>query len=162
MSVEKRTRRRFPVIAIVGMGLLLGFVGLIASNRKNVKAGLNTSVRFDDFDFQVKNVQITPVVSNGRLSYTVTLQVDNRAKRVPFTFDERRVVVRDSAGRSFRTIPPVSTPSVLPAGSNATFDLRFDLPADISTPRMRVLATRAAIEPPLNKPAFRSRGFKAE
>ena len=141
MSVEKRNRRRLPMIAIVVMGLLLGFVVLIAANRRNVKAGLNTPIRFDDFDFQVKNVQITPGISKGLVSYTITLQVDNRAKRVPFTFDERRVVVRDNAERSFRTVPPAAAPSVLPAGTNASFDLRFDLPVDIGAPRMRVLAS---------------------
>ena len=51
MSVEKRIRRRPPVIAILVIGLLLGFVVLIAANRKSVKAGLNTPIRFDDFDF---------------------------------------------------------------------------------------------------------------
>ena len=141
MSVEKRTRRRLPVIALMCVSMLLGFLILIALNRKNVKAGLNTPIRFDDFDFQVNNVKITAADSNGRVNYTVTLHIDNRAKRVPFTFDERRVVVRDSLGRSFLTVPPAAAPSILPAGSNATFDLRFDLPADISTPRMRVLAS---------------------
>ena len=141
MNVEKRTRRRLPVIALMCVSMLLGFVILIAANRKNVKAGLNTPIRFDDFDFQVNNVKITAADSNGRVNYTVTLQIDNRAKRVPFTFDERRVVVRDNLGRLFATVSPAMAPSILPAGSNATFDLRFDLPADISIPRMRVLAS---------------------
>ena len=53
MNEVERPRRRFSLLAIVGIAVFSGVVILVATNRTNVKAGLNTPIRYDDFVFQV-------------------------------------------------------------------------------------------------------------
>ena len=118
-----------------------GLAILVATNRTNVKAGLNTPIRYDDFVFQVENVRVGPATDSCHLVYHVTFRVDNRAKRVPYTFDERRLVLMDRAGRTYATSAPAVTPAVLPAGTGSDFELRYEVPHHVRGLRLKLKAS---------------------
>ena len=128
MNEGESRRRRSSLLVIIGIVFFSGLVILVAINRRNVKAGLNTPIRYDDFVFQVENVRVVPGTDSDHVSYHVKFRVDNRAKRVPYTFDERRLVLLDRAGRTYATSAPAVTPADLPAGTSSDFELRYEVP----------------------------------
>ena len=141
MNEVERPRRRSSLLAIIGVVLLSGLVILVATNRTNVKAALNTPIRYDDFVFQVENVRVGPGTDSGHVVYHVTLRVDNRAKRVPYTFDERRLDLMDRLGRPYATSAPAVTPAVLPAGTGSNFELRYEVPENAQGLRLKLKAS---------------------
>lgn len=91
------------------------------------------SLRFDDFVFAVRNEAETSDDDLGR-TCVVTLEVDNRAKRVPYTFDPARTCMVDERGVRHRArwASPsggkgltASPRMVLPAGTEIQMALAF-------------------------------------
>ena len=148
----RRRPGKGKVWLIAGFCVLVLMI-LVAFNRRNVTAGLNVPIRFDDFAFTVVAARkdVGEGLPEGRAHYVVTLRVANRAKRVDFRFREEDVVLIDAAGREYRVSPAAQraheaangqidpTAKPLAAGTVVLKDLIFDVPRDVEQPRMRVM-----------------------
>lgn len=110
---------------------------------------LGAPVRQDDFVYTATAVGRTPAIANQAahakadgMFYIVTIHVDNNAKRVSFRWDEKIPHIVDGQGHRFEfsragqaaldadTHPRFS----IPAGSSASYQAVFDVPADIASP----------------------------
>jgi hypothetical protein len=152
--------RRFALPAIVVVGLAVLITALLAIGRvRVVKVG--QTVRFDDFYYTIREVKrSTPVAlsgtssSPGQVEYTVTLTIDNRAKRVPYRFEHNWLILWDvhAPTRFYRvasdrcrahsgaTGSKYVDPLILNAGESATQDYVFVVPADVVTPRVKLMS----------------------
>jgi hypothetical protein len=138
---------------IVGLCVLVLMI-LVAFNRRNVNAGLNVPIRFDDFAFTVvaASKNVGEGIPPGRAHYVVSLQIANRAKRVDFRFKTEEAVLIDAAGREYHvsaeaqraletaTGQPDPTAKPLPAGTTVVKDLVFDVPREVEQPHMKVMS----------------------
>ncbi len=155
---ERKPRVPGPggIVLIVLALIVLGLMAL----RQNRTAGLGQTIRFDDFDFTVE--QASPLSGTAGPSeaqrpagdfadYVVRMRVDNRARRVPFTFSGQSFAFADLTGKhprmrpsaelspSGERLPPASR--TLQAGESATVDYVFSLPPDHEDLRLRVLSS---------------------
>ena len=143
MTDEIRTKRRVPMpVLVIVFSLLAGFLILVGSNRRNVKAGLNTPIQYDDFVFRVESVKVLDGKNTAQATYEVTLRVDNKAKRVAFNFDDARTVIVDGAGTKYGPTAPAPI-ATIPAGSHDVHVIQYDVPREIKDPRLKVLASDA-------------------
>jgi hypothetical protein len=167
---------------LVGIATLFG-VGLIALITYRVwlkpeeVVVPNRPIQFDDFAFTVRGVRTAEAIGEGerrlpaRGRFTiVTLEVDNRAKRVSYQFKNSAALLVDDEGRTYPTSiagqnalnaergapDPCSAP--LPAGTSATTELAFDVPADVRPTRMR-LASGGPVGDALEALVFGKRAF---
>jgi hypothetical protein len=149
--------RKVGVTSIVLLGVLTLSMVLFAIRRDRIQKQGQT-IQFDDFFFTLKDVTCSqPNLLEGRsasprlVRYIVTLTVDNRARRVPFRFNDQSLAIVDQReGRRFYVDPAaqkaheeatgarVLDPLVLKAGESATKDYVFSVPADVVAPRMRI------------------------
>jgi len=141
MTESPKKSRRVPLpVLVIGVVFLSGFLILVGSTRKNIKAGLNTPIRYDDFVFQVESVKVSDSNRKKMLTYEVSLRVDNMAKRVGFNFDARGTAILDQAGHHYPPVAPGPI-STIPAGRHDEYLLRFEVPSEVTEPRMKVLAS---------------------
>jgi hypothetical protein len=138
------------------LGLVAVAMVLLAVRRDRVlKTG--ETLQFDDFFFTIRDVKrSSPLASKASgvppmVEYVVTMTVDNRAMRVPFTFSSTAVaIVEQTEGRHYVVNPVAQAahehakgtafadPLVLKAGESATRDYVFRIPAEVVAPRMRI------------------------
>jgi hypothetical protein len=137
--------------------LLFVILSVILGTRRNVTAGLNVPIRYDDFVFTVTSAEKAipfrddPKAARALVEYRVALQVTNRAKRVNFQFRDGWAVLFDQSGRSYPAsadVPPPrdgEAPSgptavpLLPPGASLTRQLVFRVPAYTEWPRLRIM-----------------------
>lgn len=146
--------RKAGIIFLTGCLILLGGIALL--NRKSEFVALNQTVQYDDFAFAVEEYHVAKTVGRGETAlpaqgrfYVVRLRVENRARRVPFTFrSETARLVDDSGqdhGSSVVALGALESEGVtldrclpdLPAGSTCTEILVFDLPVETQKPTLR-------------------------
>jgi hypothetical protein len=155
MSEQPRRKIRVRTWIVVG---LLAVLALVVAARRDRVYQPGRTIRYDDFFFTVRSVNRSPVAGAAArdrsapvVEYVVMLTLENRARRVPFSFPEgavalfdprdgRRYIVDPQAQRAYeettgRTSPE---PIVLQAGETATRAYVFRLPADVARPRLRV------------------------
>jgi hypothetical protein len=131
-------------------------LGLLAT-RKNRTLGLQQTLQFDDFFFTVVQAAEVPSSETAKKSdgvtepvdYLVSLRVDNRAKRVPFSFDgqslafvkitDGSLVARPRAERLPGGNEGRPVVHVLRAGESATYDYVFSLSRDHKSLCLRVM-----------------------
>jgi hypothetical protein len=153
MSLPVPRALRTPAIVIVGLAVILT-VSLAAGRARIV--GVGQTVQIDDFFFTVRDVQrkAPPVMGAGttseRVEYVVTVTIDNRARRVPFRFNNQALVLIDTdGGKAYRVDTarqraheeahggPQPDPLVLKPGESATRDYVFAVPVDVIAPRLK-------------------------
>jgi hypothetical protein len=156
---ERKPRRIGPggLVLIVLALILLALLG----TRQNRTLGLRQSVQFDDFVFTVEDAARLPADSAGSKGgesssadpgdYLVRMRVDNRAKRVPFTFSGQSFAFVDLTGKNPMTRPSAErspsgelvplTPRTLKAGESATVEYVYSLPPEHGNLRLRVLSS---------------------
>jgi hypothetical protein len=159
--VRRATRRNGRARVVALQVLALAFVAvliLLTLNRRNVNAGLNTPVRFDDFVFTVLSsrkaapdewIGLGP--SPGNVKYVVTMRIDNRAKRVPFRFKDAAPLLIDGRGKEYPTDVASmrareatsgrgnTTAGSIPAGTSVVKDLVFEVPATVERPTLTLM-----------------------
>jgi hypothetical protein len=144
------------IVLIVLTVIVLGLMAL----RQNRTAGLGQTIRFDDFDFTVEDASVlsesqAPTAARGPATditdYRLRMRVDNRAKRVPFTFSGRSFAFVDLTGKhpmmrplaelspSGERVPLASR--TLQAGESATVDYIYSLPSDRENLRLKILSS---------------------
>jgi hypothetical protein len=138
MSAEAKTDVGRSRVGIWALRLALVVVGVVvltvAFNRKTVVVGLNTPIRYDDFAF----LALDGKRGDPPTTYLVKLRVQNRARRVDFRFTPGMAVLVDGSGHAY--LPAAGFDEVvLKAGSSADVDLRYDVPADLRSPTLRIL-----------------------
>jgi len=147
------------VPAVVLVGLAVGVAALLPLGRVRV-VQIGQPVRFDDFYYTVREVKRStlaepPRASNSKaqVEYTVTLTIDNRAKRVPYRFLENWLVLWDihrpdrvyhvASDRLRERRDAIASkhldPLILKAGESATQDYVFLVPADVFAPRIKLV-----------------------
>ncbi len=90
-------------------------------------------IQHDDFFFTVQHVTAVPGPAGTR--YTVSILVENQAKRVPYTWRDGITVIRDADGKTYA---PVSSGTfTLDAGESRTARVAFLLPANVRGPALR-------------------------
>jgi hypothetical protein len=155
--MSDRPRRKFRWLSIVVIGLLTLIMGIVATRRDRVlKPG--QTIQFDDFFFTLRGVNRSPIsgpggdgTSAGAVEYVIKLTIDNRARRVPFTFtdgsvalfdpnDGKRYLIDPSAQHAYEAATGQKRldPLILQAGESATRDYVFRLPAGVTDPRLRI------------------------
>lgn len=85
------------IVVMLGAGFVI--VANPTAPRAAEKKEYGESVQIDDFAFAVRDAERTQ--DDGRASYVVSLQVINRAKRVPFQFRPDMAVLLDEAGNEY-------------------------------------------------------------
>jgi hypothetical protein len=156
--IDRKPRMPGPggIVLIVLAVIVLGLMAL----RQNRTAGLGQTIRFDDFDFTV--LDGSPLSKDAGppggerpaadlADYLVRMRVDNRAKRVPFTFSGQSFAFVDLTGKYPMMRPSTElSPSgerlplasrTLQAGESATVDYVFSLPPDHEDLRLKVLSS---------------------
>jgi hypothetical protein len=136
-----------------GLSVIGVLVALIAMNRRNVSAGMNMPIQYDDFAFSVldsRQVPDAPGVGPGLIELVVTLKINNRARRVSFSFQDDWAVLCDKDGveyhvsqrlqRAFEAEHGRGNPTArpLPAGTAVTKELVFEVPAALRSPRLKI------------------------
>ena len=116
------------------------------------------TLQFDDFFFTLERAERSAPLETEPSSsvepmvrYFVALKVDNRAKRVPFVFrDKSLVIINPKDGRRFHVDPveqqahdeaqgsKLPDARFLKAGESATRQYFFRVPASVVTPRLRL------------------------
>jgi hypothetical protein len=155
MSPSLSRKLRVAVIVALCLAVVL-MVGLAVSHGRVV--GVGQTVQFDDFFFTVQDAHRLSSPGPGghaeppaRVSYVVKLTIDNRAKRVPFRFFDRSLVLVDSAdaGRVYHVDPESqrahtestggqhANPLILKAGESATQDYVFSIAVNAVAPRLK-------------------------
>ncbi len=112
------------------------------------RVGWGQTVQYDDFAYEVVGVNVREL---GSKPFTVvTFKVHNRAKRVSYRFRHDIVVIKDAGGELYAVSPPGQRAldatdgggdpcgGDLRPGASCTTRLAFDLPADISEPRLQI------------------------
>jgi hypothetical protein len=140
---------KLGVGAMMVLVVALVFLALLAT-RRNRTLGLNETLQFDDFFFTVESV--TPLAADAGpqdINQIVRLRIENRAKRVPFTFNGDSLIILDLSGKLPSARPraerlptgalsaPVS--HVLQAGETVSVDYVFALPPDHANLRLRIM-----------------------
>jgi hypothetical protein len=146
---------KWAKIAAFGLLLAAAMNGVVTRYRTTTSVGLNTPIHLDDFYFTVvsagedtsfSSAGLRPTTGNDL--YFVTLRIDNRARRVPFTFSERSAALLDGQGHTYHVEPAVQrkleairglgdpTASPIPAGTSVTKELVFQVP--VKTQRRRL------------------------
>jgi hypothetical protein len=157
--MNERTPRMLGPRGIILIVLAVIVLGLLAT-RQNRMVGLGQTIHFDDFDFTAMDAALLPEDAEAarggnpaedRANYRVRMRVDNRAKRVPFTFSGQSFAFVDLAGKHpmMRPLSERSStagraplaPYTLKAGESATIDYLFSLPADHEDLRLKVLSS---------------------
>lgn len=144
--LETSNKRHVAWIAVVSVALLgFGWV-FVAWFRPPLVVGHNQPIQYDDFGFEVAGVHT--IMLEGKRYTLVRLEVHNWAKRVDFQFKRSSVAVKDAAGRRFDVSPegqrafdaarrgPDPCAHALAAGTSCATELVFDLPQEISDPRL--------------------------
>ena len=144
-------RLRIAGVAAIGIlviaALILGASYALSTPRHFVAIG--TPIQQDDFIYVVTGVGRAPQISNSAATakaagifYIVTIRVDNDAKRVAFTWDERIPRIVDAGGERFdrsqtgqAALDAGSKPLfIIQPGQSASFQAVFDVPANIQRP----------------------------
>jgi hypothetical protein len=155
--MNERNPQRVGVGGIIFIVLALVVLALLAT-RKSRTLGLHQAIQFDDFFFTVEAASRFsgdhPLRKDGEsapelIEHLVRINVENRAKRVPFRFDGRTFAFVDLSGSHPRIGPsrerlpsgeltaPLS--HVLKAGESVSVDYIFALPPDLEDLRLRVM-----------------------
>lgn len=143
-----RTRRRIVVLAVVAAFTAAAAAVRNTTGQQKV-VPIGQAIRYDDFDFTVTSVRTSRAIGKQNAAgvyYVVSLNVGNRALRVPYQFDPQMVALIDSAGREYYHnatataallgAAPDPCASSLPPGASCTTDLVFDVPAGTRAPRL--------------------------
>ncbi|MBV9148505.1 MAG: hypothetical protein JO024_01465 [Candidatus Eremiobacteraeota bacterium] len=118
------------------VGFALCVVLLCASAYASAGVGTvrpGTTIVHDDFTYTVERVAAHAEKSSEM--YEVTLRVENRAKRVPYLWQDAIAYVVDEHGHKYH---PISRGTLkLAAGSKAWVHPRFRLPQQVRKPTLR-------------------------
>ncbi len=152
---EQRARRLGPgMIALIVLGLI---VMVVLTTRQSRTLGTRQTLQFDDFFFTVLEAHRLPAdptktneakSSSGHVDYLVKLEIENRAKRVPFKFSGQSLAFADLTAKSSLSWPTAEHTSSgdlhppqqhsLRAGESMTIDYIFSLPPDLENLRLRI------------------------
>lgn len=155
--MNDRPRRKLGLRSLILVGLL-AMISVVLSVRRDHVFRPGETLQYDDFFFTLRAVNrspATPPGGNGKAAptteYVVKLAIENRARRVPFRFDDDGVALVDPGdGKRYRIDPEAQraydaatgrerpVPLVLKAGESATRDYVFRLPAGVADPRLRI------------------------
>lgn len=152
------------ILGILALGavvvIMLAAGAIIVLNPADVRSAqkfdYGQAIQYDDFAFAVQSseraAQIGELRSLAGVFYVVPFKVMNRAKRVDFTFRPRDVLLVDAAGVEY---PPSEAGRrawfaahnttdacalALPAGTECTTVLVYDVPAGTQAPVIRLAA----------------------
>jgi hypothetical protein len=147
---------KLAVGAAVFLLVTLILFGLLA-RRGSRTLGLNETLQFDDFFFTVESVTPLPAGAGPRqkpapqptFNQVVRVRIENRAKRVPFSFGREALAFVDTSGKLPAELPraerspkgDLSAPltHVLKPGEAIHVDYVFALPPDRSDLRLRIM-----------------------
>lgn len=134
------------------IAVMLGAGFVIVANptapRGAEKKGYGESVQIDDFAFAVRDAERSQ--HDDHASYVVSLQVMNRAKRVPFQFRPDMAVLLDDAGHEY--VPDETERRAwfsahdtadacaheIAAGTECETVVVFDVPATMKAPVLKI------------------------
>ena len=142
---------RLTGVAVVAVLVViaLGFAVLYTFSTPQHFVALGTPIQQDDFVYVVTGVGRSAAIGSGASAtkakgefYIVTIRVDNDARRVSFTWDERIPHIVDAEGDRYdkssdgqAALDVIVKPKfTVPAGQSATFQAVFDVPGDIKKP----------------------------
>ena len=152
--------KQFGVPAILFTGLVVALMAVLATQRATV-IGPGQAIRHDDFSFTVRAAERSKPAREASTThptpgviYRVSLCVDNKAKRAPYRFDARALVLFDprnpskadhvSSDHQRAHVQPDGVvfrdPLILKAGESATQDYVFFVPESLKAPRLKVTA----------------------
>jgi hypothetical protein len=128
------SHRRVWIILVGVVIVLLGIAVCLRTSAVSV-VPRGVSTRFDDFAFTLLEARLEDDATLGRVC-VITFDVQNQAKRVPFTFDPGRIILEDDAGNPH--VGPIAWPKegegttpapvgVLPAGARSSFVFAYRL-----------------------------------
>ena len=148
------------VITVYVLGaLFVSALSLLALlNRRDQVVGLRQDIKYDDFAFSVLDARsegLAPSQDNESAGpgtvCVLTLKIENRARRVEYTFNDEVAVLVDERGREYRPVrSDANSPAdggegaggrcdePIPAGSSCTTDLTFELPPDARVSHLRI------------------------
>jgi hypothetical protein len=159
--VSTVNERRFAGLRLsrlaIGAALLvvLSLCGILALLRRDQSAKIGEEVRYDDFAFRVLGVRRIDAIGTlaapvGRELLVVRLEVENKARRVDYELDKHGVRIEDAAGN--RTLPDEAwtralaleahappRPGALHPGETFATDIVFEVPADSTRLRLRIV-----------------------
>ncbi len=150
--------RRFGVPAIIITGLAVALMAVLATRRATVIVP-GQPIHFDDVFFTVRAAErmmpgreTSAAQRRPSVVYRVSLTVDNKAKRVPYRFEARFLVLFDPLDPSklyhasldqehvqAQSVDVFKNPLVLKAGESATQDYTFLVPETLVAPRLKVM-----------------------
>ena len=155
-----RPWNRMMFALLIGGGIVFGLLATLAAlNRRDEVAGLRQEIKYDDFAFSVEGVRKSRTLGDSTAQgvfYIVSLKVANHAKRVNFEFKPASPVLISQDGRQYRVSSKPAPESVthagnrcaapIPPGSSCVKEVVFDVPPDVSDPRLKISSAGLAGE----------------
>ena len=93
-----------------------------------------TPIRHDDFTFTVRSIR-SEQQSKAECAYDVEVAIENQARAVNYTWNDRIAYVRDGRGPRFAAQSPRET--TIAPGQTARVHLRFVVPSALRSPQLR-------------------------